>query len=374
MRHNPTQGRNFMRTVSKGHNFMTGLELDEFDNASVCREYTHPRDHPAAYTEGSIGVTPDLDQPWKLLRPKCTACTGSRSTFVPSRRCCGMDCFPVPEVFLRRRQSMETAGILWSTISRKDPNQKFRHPKPTRRHFDQWHFRSWWNLLRVFNIMVNSVFLSTISVIDLTSLLSCRSDGRRKTNMERRKICVIAQSRPTRNLVACDSQPVLSIWRLQVPLWEAWGLQEKVAQVRVREAQEDLLQRFRARATRQCLKIQTRIEAQGDLWQDLTSKPPAKKWAYHNLRQETECLWKGFAWTCAQKIVCLGKTRWTRFYPMYSYLLHSFLCCLCLQPVQLHISKCGHTTFGWSGMKMKKVCVCVCFALCSGCSGSRKSK
>ena len=141
----------------------------------------------------------------------------------------------------------------------------------------------WYYLLRVFNSMVNSVFLSTISVIDLTSLLSCRSDGRRKTNMERRKICVIAQSRPTRNLVVCDSQPVLSILRLQVPLCEAWELQEKVAQVRVREAQEDLLQRFRARATRQCLKIQTRIEVQGDLWQDLTSEPPAKKWAYHNL-------------------------------------------------------------------------------------------
>ena len=142
MRHNPTQDRNFMRTVSKGHNLMTGLELDEFDNASVCRDYTHPRDHPAAYTGGSIGVTPDLAQPWKLLRPKCTACTGSRSTFVPSRLCCGMDCFPVPEVFLRRRQSMETARMLLSTMSPKDPNQKFRHPKPTRRHFDQWHFRS----------------------------------------------------------------------------------------------------------------------------------------------------------------------------------------------------------------------------------------
>ena len=42
---------------------------------------------------------------------------------------------------------------------------------------------------------------------------------------------------------------------------------------------------------------------------------------------------------------------------------HRFLCCLCLQLVQRHISKCGHTTFGSSGMLMKKVCVCL-FCAC----------
>ena len=35
---------------------MTGPKLDEFYNASVCREYTRPPDHPETYTKGSIGV------------------------------------------------------------------------------------------------------------------------------------------------------------------------------------------------------------------------------------------------------------------------------------------------------------------------------
>ena len=213
---------------------------------------------------------------------------------------------------------------------------------------DEWHY-----LLRVFNIMVNSVFLFTISVIELTSLLSCRSDGRRKPNMERRKICVIAQSRPTRNLVVCDSQPVLSIWRLQVPFCEAWGLHEKVAQVRVREAQEDLLQRFRARAIRQCLKIQTRIEAHGVLWQDLTSKPPAKKWAYHNLSVSSG------NWMFVERIRMNVRQKISLpWQDTVDQILSYVHIPPGLQLVQLHISKCGHTTFGSSGMKMKKVCVC----------------
>ena len=46
----------FVKAISIGQFFMTGPEFDAFDNSSVCREYTHPRDHPAAYTKGSSGV------------------------------------------------------------------------------------------------------------------------------------------------------------------------------------------------------------------------------------------------------------------------------------------------------------------------------
>ena len=35
---------------------MTGPKDDEFYNASVCREYTRPPDHPETKTIGSIGV------------------------------------------------------------------------------------------------------------------------------------------------------------------------------------------------------------------------------------------------------------------------------------------------------------------------------
>ena len=35
---------------------VTGPEFDAFENSSVCPEYTHPRNHPAAYTIGSSGV------------------------------------------------------------------------------------------------------------------------------------------------------------------------------------------------------------------------------------------------------------------------------------------------------------------------------
>ena len=46
------------RTVSVGQFYVTRSELDRntFGNSSVCREYTHPRDPPAAYPKGSIGV------------------------------------------------------------------------------------------------------------------------------------------------------------------------------------------------------------------------------------------------------------------------------------------------------------------------------
>ena len=39
-----------------GEYFMTRPEFDKIDNSRVCREYTHPRDHPAGCPKGSNAV------------------------------------------------------------------------------------------------------------------------------------------------------------------------------------------------------------------------------------------------------------------------------------------------------------------------------
>ena len=41
----------YVRTVSIEQYFMTRPDLDALDTSSVCREYTHPRDHHAAYAK-----------------------------------------------------------------------------------------------------------------------------------------------------------------------------------------------------------------------------------------------------------------------------------------------------------------------------------
>ena len=62
----------FVRTVSVGQFFMTRSELDRntFGNSSVCREYRHSRDHPAAYTKGSIGVNTRFGRALEVIATK----------------------------------------------------------------------------------------------------------------------------------------------------------------------------------------------------------------------------------------------------------------------------------------------------------------
>ena len=125
---------------------------------------------------------------------------------------------------------------------------------------------------------------------ELTSLLSCRTVRRRKTNMEDTRVS--AKSRPTRNLVAFAPNQS--------------SLLPSSSQVWVLEAQGDLSQRIRARATRQLLKcgrqIQTWTEARKDPLQDPASGPPANLWPTTTFpyRQKIGRLWKGSSATCAR--------------------------------------------------------------------------
>ena len=96
-----------------------------------------------------------------------------------------------------------------------------------------------------------------------------------------------------------DSQPVLSVAEFKLHSAKSVAYRSKLLKVGVLEAQGDLWQRVRARGTRHLLKCGRQIrawtKAQGDLWQDPTSEPPANNWPTTTFpyRQTIGRLWKG---------------------------------------------------------------------------------